>query len=90
MKCKYCEREVPNKEFLTDKGCKWCDVLMYSNNGYCNSCGYLRGAKGFGRDEYVVCGKGYLIGNFDFKDPEEGCLIIRPSECEEKETNNAE
>jgi len=28
MKCKYCEREIPNKNFLTDKGrkCKWCDV----------------------------------------------------------------
>jgi hypothetical protein len=24
-KCNYCGRRIPNEEFRTPKGCKWCD-----------------------------------------------------------------
>lgn len=25
MKCPNCNRELPNKKFITKNGCKWCD-----------------------------------------------------------------
>lgn len=24
-KCKYCHREIPNKDWQTENGCQWCD-----------------------------------------------------------------
>jgi len=29
MKCKYCKREIPNKNFKTSSGkCIWCDDVL--------------------------------------------------------------
>lgn len=25
MKCKYCKKDLPNKQHRTKNGCKWCD-----------------------------------------------------------------
>lgn len=33
MKCKYCQRELPNKEHQTKNGCKWCDIDLHQNKG---------------------------------------------------------
>lgn len=32
MKCLNCKRNVPNKDFLTKKGCKWCDKEYHEKN----------------------------------------------------------
>ena len=29
MKCKYCKRELPNKDWRTCRGCLWCDWTYY-------------------------------------------------------------
>jgi len=29
MRCKDCQRELPNKSYVTDKGCIWCDYRYY-------------------------------------------------------------
>ncbi len=29
MKCEYCKRELPKKNFKTKQGCIWCDALWH-------------------------------------------------------------
>lgn len=31
MKCPNCEREIPSENFLTSKGCQWCDGEYYAS-----------------------------------------------------------
>jgi len=28
-KCTECKRELPNKSFITENGCMWCDLSFY-------------------------------------------------------------
>ena len=35
MNCPKCERELPNKEWLTKDGCIWCDENHYNCQGEC-------------------------------------------------------
>jgi hypothetical protein len=29
MKCKNCDRELPNESFITENGCLWCDCKKH-------------------------------------------------------------
>ena len=31
LKCKYCKRDLPNKNFQTKNGCRWCDNKYHYN-----------------------------------------------------------
>ncbi len=33
MICKYCKRELPDKNFTTENGCIWCDFEFNRNKG---------------------------------------------------------
>lgn len=32
MKCKNCKRKIPNKDWKTKNGCKWCDNEYYDKD----------------------------------------------------------
>jgi len=31
MKCKICKRDLPNKKWITNLGCLWCDAILALN-----------------------------------------------------------
>jgi len=37
MKCKKCNRKLPNNKFKTKHGCVWCDELYWRTHNGCTS-----------------------------------------------------
>ena len=31
IKCKYCKKEIPNKDMITKNGCVWCSEEYHKN-----------------------------------------------------------